>query len=170
MLARGEGVNPPSSCYNGNMINHKDCPIENMKLCYIDDDNRFAWFTEVSLDTQWGDDWNDAPYEHNAGEPYDTHKEGAERVEHHLLKVAYDGPYRTPGELSYRGNSHFTVESINRGVVAWLEPEYIEKHVPINAGCSLREFISKIEQSGGHCYIPSVIAKKIMKVCKQRNV
>jgi hypothetical protein len=30
-------------------------------LCYIDDD--YAYFTEQSLDKQWGDDWNDAPYE-----------------------------------------------------------------------------------------------------------
>ena len=30
-----------------------------------------AYFTPVSLDEQWGDDWDDAPYEHNAGIPYD---------------------------------------------------------------------------------------------------
>lgn len=28
------------------------------------------YFTTQDLQDQWGDDWNDAPYEHNAGEPY----------------------------------------------------------------------------------------------------
>jgi hypothetical protein len=170
MHARGDGVNRPPTCYNSVMINHKDCPIESMKLCYIDERYKFAWFTSVELELQWGDDWNDAPYEHNAGEPYDTHKEGTERVEHHLLKVAWDGPYNTPASLAYRGNSHFSVQSINRGVVAWLEPENIEEHEQIYNGISLPNFISKIERAGGNVYIPSIIAKKIMKVCKQRKV
>jgi hypothetical protein len=37
-------------------------------LCYVSEN--FAWFTTRSLEEQWGDDWDDAPYEHNAGEPY----------------------------------------------------------------------------------------------------
>lgn len=37
-------------------------------LCYVDD--KFAYFTTQELAKQWGDDWDDAPYEHNAGEPY----------------------------------------------------------------------------------------------------
>jgi hypothetical protein len=37
-------------------------------LCYVD--GVFAYFTTQSLKKQTGDDWNDAPYEHNAGEPY----------------------------------------------------------------------------------------------------
>lgn len=37
-------------------------------LCYVDG-NR-AYFTTQPLDQQWGDDWDDAPYEHNAGTPY----------------------------------------------------------------------------------------------------
>ena len=38
-------------------------------LCYVD--GCWAYFTTQRLDHQWGDDWNDAPYEHNAGPPYD---------------------------------------------------------------------------------------------------
>ena len=30
----------------------------------------WAWFTTCQLDRQWGDDWNDAPYDCNAGYPY----------------------------------------------------------------------------------------------------
>lgn len=38
----------------------------------------YAFFTEVALADQWGDDWDDAPYEYNAEEPYDDHYEGDE--------------------------------------------------------------------------------------------
>lgn len=38
------------------------------RLCYVEGD--WAYFTTQPLDKQWGDDWDDAPYEHNAGEPY----------------------------------------------------------------------------------------------------
>lgn len=37
---------------------------QDFKLCYVDDG--FAYFTTKPLTEQWGDDWNDAPYEHNA--------------------------------------------------------------------------------------------------------
>ena len=38
------------------------------KLCYVS--NGVLYFTNKELSEQWGDDWNDHPYEHNAGEPY----------------------------------------------------------------------------------------------------
>lgn len=41
------------------------------RLCYVDGlDTLTAFFTTRPLAEQWGDDWNDAPYEHNAGRPY----------------------------------------------------------------------------------------------------
>ena len=30
------------------------------------------YFTS-DMAAQWGDDWDDRPYEHNAGKPYETH-------------------------------------------------------------------------------------------------
>lgn len=36
-------------------------------LCYVDGGK--AYFTTQKLEDQWGDDWDDAPYEHNAGIP-----------------------------------------------------------------------------------------------------
>lgn len=46
--------------------------IDKYKLCHVE--RNFAYFTRLPLDEQWGDDWNDAPYEHNAGTPYDEEK------------------------------------------------------------------------------------------------
>ncbi len=43
---------------------HADDPV----LCYVDEP--WAYFTPAALTDQWGDDWNDTPYEHNAEEPY----------------------------------------------------------------------------------------------------
>lgn len=37
-------------------------------LCYID--GPWAYFTTQNLHKQWGDDWDDRPYECNAGSPY----------------------------------------------------------------------------------------------------
>ena len=75
-----------------------------MKLCYIDPHDRSAWFTSCELDKQWGDDWNDAPYEHNAGEPYRDHYETdsdgkKKRVPHRLFKVFWESrDYAPPRE------------------------------------------------------------------------
>ena len=47
-----------------------------LELCYvpnIDDGDlscAILWFTTQPADLQWGDDWNDAPWQHNAGNPY----------------------------------------------------------------------------------------------------
>lgn len=42
--------------------------FDNYVLCFVKG-NR-AYFTRKDLDEQWGDDWDDRPYEYNAGEPY----------------------------------------------------------------------------------------------------
>ena len=49
---------------------HEGCEKSSagLVLCYVY--GPWAYFTSRPLSEQWGDDWNDAPYEHNAGEPY----------------------------------------------------------------------------------------------------
>ena len=113
-----------------------------MKLCYCTDN--WAYFTDLPLDKQWGDDWNDAPYEHNAEEPYDN--EGS-----NIVKVAWEGPFELPGENMC--NSPYSVERINAGVVPWLvTSKWESKCVVIPAGTSLIEFCKLIEMGGGHVY------------------
>lgn len=67
-------------------------------LCYVD--GPWAYFTTQPLAKQWGDDWNDAPYEHNAGEPYEPCKSfGTLRRnmgERRIVRVSKAGP--TPEE------------------------------------------------------------------------
>jgi hypothetical protein len=120
------------------------------KLCYVD--SGFAWFTSAPLDKQWGDDWNDAPYEHNAGTPYDWYeKSGLEP--YHLIKVAFDGPLETPADLA-GGNSRYSVEMINKGHVAWLCDRWGSSKVAIQAGCNPIEFVKLVQQAGGTVYVP----------------
>jgi hypothetical protein len=47
---------------------HPPFEDEDFMLCYVN--LPWCYFTTKPLDEQWGDDWDDAPYEHNAGEPY----------------------------------------------------------------------------------------------------
>ena len=129
-----------------------------LKLCYVT--GPWAYFTTESLEEQWGDDWNDAPYQHNAGPPYDHRGQT-------IVRVAYDGPLYQPGtyertdydgfgDLDTRGVS---VEDINRGRKRW--PWLAEMRwedgghvagVEIWAGSSLEEFVGLVESGGGRVY------------------
>lgn len=96
------------------------------------------YFTD-NFDKQWGDDWDDAPYEHNAGTPYEFimgNDDNSERG--HLVRAAWvdrDGLTMTPCDAS-GSNSRYSVESINAGAVAWL---YKEGHGGVYGGTKLRE-------------------------------
>lgn len=124
------------------------------KLCYVE--GAFAYFTTQDLDVQWGDDWDDAPYEHNAGRPYEfrPHDAGSGKVPWHITKVAWDGPFLTPADI-HGPNSPYSVESINAGAVAWLASEaWIDKKTAIRAGVSIAEFCELIQGGGGMVYLP----------------
>lgn len=111
-----------------------------MRLCYVEDG--VAWFTS-DFDGQWGDDWNDAPYEHNAGEPYV--REGVR-----LVRLRFESPLATPAEIA-NGNSRYSVEMINAGAAAWLSAP---KRKPIFGGITMAQFIELVFESGGVVYAP----------------
>ena len=95
----------------------------------------YAFFTPKDLDEQWGDDWNDAPYEHNAGWPYDSvivevneNNVATEIEEYDILQVSFalkSYNYNLPsGDFL---NSPWAVDDINAGAVAWIyDVAYIE--------------------------------------------
>lgn len=123
-------------------------------LCYIE--NKWAYFTTQNLKEQWGDDWNDAPYEHNAGTPYEygIHDKNKNKEFWEIIKVAFDvDGYIEPCEEHC--NSPFSVQDINRGDIAWLRPKYCsnENAKPIYAGTALSEFIKIIKESDGNIYL-----------------
>lgn len=133
-------------------------------LCYVS--GCWAFFTTQTLDKQWGDDWNDAPYEHNAGTPYgptilykttgpekdpkDWNPDGTPKWE--IIKVAWEGDFETPSDG--HNNSPFSVEQINAGAIAWLRASRWRSDckIIIPAGTPLDEFKTLIEAGGGHVY------------------
>lgn len=125
------------------------------KLCYVD--GQKAWFTD-NFEKQWGDDWNDNPYECNAGEPYDHWYEKIphnppiykkEYKEHKIeLKTLYfethDWAEQKPCDMG-----RFSVEDINKGTVAWVHTDKFN----ILAGTEMEEFIKIIKENGGKIYM-----------------
>jgi hypothetical protein len=137
--------------------------MKNFKLCYIRDN--FAYFTTQELDKQTGDDWNDAPYEHNAGEPYapslryftadrqekvetDWNEDGTPKWE--IMKIAFDcSKAETPAQMAF-GNSKYSVQMINNKLIPWLTITNSSK--ALFAGASIGEFVKFIEESEGEIF------------------
>ena len=111
----------------------------------------YAYFTPISLDEQWGDDWNDSPYEHNAGLPYEHGDDYTKVIT--LIRIPFcvkSNNYTLPYEYGYC-NSPFCVDDINHHACAWIYDvnminNRVYKHVAILAGVSPKEFKDKLEE------------------------
>ena len=115
---------------------------DDYKLCYVE--GNFAYFTNIELSEQWGDDWNDVCYSSNAGEPsYDEPNQ--------IIKIAYDGQNSyTPQDMHY---DRYSVEMINSGAIAWITGNTGDKHISVQAGASIREFIEKVTELEENVYL-----------------
>lgn len=122
----------------------------------------YAYFTPLPLDEQWGDDWNDAPYDCNAGCPYDDVTDEVKESEkfpglkyvtksHEITIIQV--PFkiksfntRYPKDWGY--NCPFCVDDINRGAVAWIYDFNYQnkKAVCIHAGINPFDFINKVKE------------------------
>lgn len=112
-----------------------------------------AYFTPASMDEQWGDDWDDAPYEHNAGIPYDDLWVNDKRVEIEILQVPFaikSYNFRLPNDMGFGGNSPFAVADINHGAVAWIydviSRKNKSKYVAIQGGDNIKTFANKLDR------------------------
>lgn len=120
-----------------------------LRLCYADEN--WAWFTTCPPGKQWGDDWGDVPFEHNAGTPYEW-SPTAGTPEYQIVKVAWSGPFMLPN--SEYSNSPFSVKNINAGHIAWLRPNCVDDNIRlIGASVSLESFVSLIKAAGGDVYL-----------------
>lgn len=125
--------------------------MSEFKLCFIDPwSEMFAYFTTAHLKDQWADDWNDKPWEHNAGEPYEWHGE-RNCGKYEIFKVAFESQLVLPNYG--HTNSPYSVEEINKGDVPWLRSaDWDNSNIEIMAGATIDEFVKKIEASGGSVY------------------
>ena len=115
----------------------------NLKLSYVGTVSEesglpvhICYFTEECLDDVWGEDWDDAPYEHNAGIPNTPYLT--------LLSINVDSA--RSGYL----NSPYSVEDINNGVSTWLMDEGNNE---LYAGATVNEFIQFMVDSPRGIYI-----------------
>lgn len=118
-------------------------------LCYVD--GGVLYFTTQPLAEQWGDDWDDAPYDCNAGLP-STPCDG-EAWE--IIEVRYSGDFETPATYAY--NSPWSVEQINQRRVPWLQTDRLSPYtgvVQLWAGMTLAEVVRGILEGGGMVYAP----------------
>lgn len=117
-------------------------------LCYVE--GNWAYFTTQSLRRQWGDDWNDAPYQHNAGTPYEfgEHDRKAGKKPWEITIVGFRAGLTTP-EWSGR---YWSVQQINEKKIPWLF-DYDGNDLEIFAGTKLSDFISTVKRIGGEVYL-----------------
>jgi hypothetical protein len=114
------------------------------RLCYVDQTDQTAFFTTCDPAAQWGDDWDDCPYEHNAGTPY-LYRTGDDRHGPYVVvSVRFDGPFVTPSHGW--DNSPYSVAKINAGTVPWLRSS---DALHIWAGATIAEFVRVIESGDG---------------------
>lgn len=147
---------------------YKDYDVED----YVNGNQYYLYFTN-DMNKQWGDDWDDAPYEHNAEIPYDD-KTDIIRIPvsfeclkiQRLMKVEniedaayeemnkrypkiFDYEIREPKDYGFRGNSPFSVDMINAQAVPWLwincwESKKVQDATAIFGGETIEEVLAKI--------------------------
>jgi len=123
--------------------------MKDLKLCFV----KYGWayFSSLPAEEQSGDDWDNAPYEHNAGEP-NIFKKGKKDVT--ILKVAFEAPEH---EEPVCGQKPLSVVELNKGKIPWLKvAEWAtNSKQDIFSNTTLEDFIKIIKSSGGQVYLPS---------------
>jgi hypothetical protein len=104
-------------------------------LCYVE--GFWAFFTTRPLAEQWGDDWDDAPYEHNAGRPYGPcwHNEPAHRNDPKALRGWKPGT-QTPLEVGELCRCHTCAQEWNDDGTPAYEVTKLGWFGPFEAPCS----------------------------------
>ena len=143
----------------------QDYPTEDI----IDGYTHYLYFTN-NLKEQWGDDWDDAPYEYNAEVPYDHDTEILQVpicLDYFKLLKGYandeeyeiatkDYPNFHNVEVKFPrdwggANSPFCIMDVNAGAVAWIfatlsEGRYVTESIAIHAGENPQKVMKKIKE------------------------
>lgn len=116
-------------------------------LCYVR--GQWVWFTTCPLDKQSGDDWNDAPYDCNAGNPYEwEERRGVPPYE--VFRVAIHGDV---GQ-HYYSKPWYSVNQINRGETWWLRfRPWSSAPREVYAGTTYAEFRRLCDEYGVAVYV-----------------
>lgn len=112
------------------------------KLCYVKEG--FAYFSSKKPIDVSGDDWDDVPYEHNAGEPYCKN----------IVIAAFKG-LSEPYQDGYH-NSPWSVDDINELATPWLRNESIS----LFAGTTLEQFIALAKSNKYRVFVEADYGRK----------
>lgn len=104
--------------------------------------------SQVILNINGGDDWNDIPYEHNAEPPYDNYYIDGNKIPIELKTLYFELPYYCYLPCDNFLNSPYSVEDINKNKVPWIKTEDFK----IVAGTSIEVFKAIVKQYGGKVY------------------
>lgn len=147
--------------------------MDNAVLCMVKGDTMY--FTTQEIERQWGDDWDDAPWQHNAGNPYTPIATAASfnkdtgQWETRLYTVNPDGsipwsvyscywagPFYSPSldaewGTSERARKFYSAEQLNAGVLPWLEhdPDDGTPVQKLMAGMPYTAVRALVERCGG---------------------
>jgi hypothetical protein len=106
------------------------------RLCYVDEN--IMYFSD-NFEKQWGDDWNDKPYEHNAELPYGLEDDKPVRDGFgHIRLMAFESHWWIRRPCDGHVNSPYSVEDINKGAIAWL---YSDEAGGLMAGSTMDEAV-----------------------------
>ena len=127
----------------------------NWQLCLVK--GNCAYFSKDKPSDVYGDDWNDAPYEHNAGEPYG-------------FKFPYFKVYFSAGLIDQtymQTNSRYSVNDLNDRDCKhyWLRTDpcnvYINRFsIEIYTGILFSAFVRLVELVGGEIMLPVIMERE----------
>ena len=96
------------------------------------------------LEEWWGDDWNDAPYEHNAGEVYTRYVSGITQIAIPVEVSVYE-PYEFG---DWYANSPYSKEDMLKRKIPCLKFEYQSRVVEVFFGDTLKDTLEKLKPLG----------------------
>lgn len=145
--------------WNNPRVRFMDVPSKNFIPGYEEYE---AFFCQVdNIGEVWGDDFNDIPYEHNSGIPYDdTYGPDGERKEISVIRVPFALP---PNIGTYKFdirfpctnhlNSPWSTEDINLGAIPWIwfrttnsRTNGVPRGISIMAGITPWEFVDRLTE------------------------
>ena len=144
---------------------HEYCEYKSQE--WVEGNTHFMFFTD-NLSEQWGDDWDDAPYEYNAGWPYNDvtdlicipvsiiyshiYRENEENDLpgiSEMFKNYNNCVLNNPSDYGY--NSPFSVDMINHSAVPWLwlakyDRNSLLEAVAINGGDTVVKVLASVDK------------------------
>lgn len=113
------------------------------QLCFARDN--VLHFTD-NFENQWGDDWDGAPANCNAGEPYgyDEVMYGGKNCGH-IRYIGFSG-----GCCDYESVNRYSVEEINRLRLPWLSSGWGRYMTVLKAGATMEEAEKFLQDCGAY--------------------